>query len=134
MSVAGSAPSSARLEALRGPQLRKRLYVVFWINDPGSTREQHLEVLPTHLKFLLDLERRGVLFASGPFSMPDGLKASFNGMTILRAENYEAARDIVEREPFVTKGLRTYVMHAWDLNEGAFSVRLSFGTGTFEVP
>lgn len=123
-----------RLEALRAGQLKKRLYAVFWINNPNSTREQHLEVLPDHLEFLMDLEKRGILFASGPLSVPDGVKQSFDGITILRADSFYDARGIVDGEPFVTRGLRSYEMHAWDLNEGSFSVRLSFGTGKFEVP
>jgi hypothetical protein len=55
-------------------------------------------------------------------------------MTILRADSFVDAREIVERERFVTRGLRTYQLHVWDLNEGSFSVTLSFGTGKYEVP
>lgn len=114
--------------------LKKRLYVVFWINDPTATREQHRVVLPEHLEFLLDLERRGLLFASGPFSALEDHEQRFHGMTILRAESASAAVAILEQEPFVRHKLRTYQLHAWDLNEGSLSIRLSLGTGTFELP
>lgn len=134
MSVTGDSTRRERLEAMRAAQLKKRLYAVFWIDAPHATREQHIEVLPDHLDFLMDLEKRGILFASGPLSVPNGAKQSFNGMTILRADSFVDAREIVEREPFVTRGLRTYQLHVWDLNEGSFSVTLSFGTGKYEVP
>jgi hypothetical protein len=123
-----------RIDAHRAAQLKKRLYAVFWINDPNSTRAQHLEVLPDHLDFLMDLEKQGILFASGPFSVPDGMTQTFNGMTILRADSHAAVQKILEREPFVASGLRTYQLHAWDLNEGSFTVTLSFGSGTYQVP
>jgi len=134
MSTDVNAGSRDRLEALRATQLKKRLYTVFWINNPESTREQHLAVLPIHLEFLLDLEQRGILFASGPLSAPESEQLAFNGITMLRAASFDEAKLIVDREPFVTHGLRTYRLHAWELNEGSFSVRLSFATGTFEVP
>jgi len=123
-----------RLEVLQKNHLKKRLYAVFWINDPNATREEHRAVLPDHLEFLMDLERRGILFASGPMSAPEGTKPAFNGMTILRAASLAEVEATLAREPFVARGLRTYVIHAWDLNEGSFSVTLSFGGGTFAVP
>lgn len=122
-----------RLERLRAPQLKKRLYIALWINDPTATREMHLQVLPEHLEFLLGLEQEGVLFASGPLSVSEGEAGTFSGMTILRAESFDTARAIVENEPFVLRGLRTYKLLAWELNEGSFSVTLSLGTGTFRV-
>lgn len=116
------------------PVLQKRLYVVLWINAPDATREQHAAVFPQHVAFLLDLEERGILFASGPFRPPEGQRADYNGMTILRAADVADAQSILAREPFVSHGLRTYKLLPWDLNEGSFSVRLRFGTGTYEVP
>jgi uncharacterized protein YciI len=123
-----------RLQRLRAPQLKKRLYIALWINDPTATRDEHLQVLPEHLEFLLGLEQQGVLFASGPLSVNEGETGIFSGMTILRAESFEMAKAIVENEPFVVRGLRTYKLLAWELNEGSFSVTLSLGTGTFRVP
>jgi uncharacterized protein YciI len=123
-----------RLEKLRSKQLNKRLYTILWINTAGSTREQHLEILPDHLEFLLDLEQRGILFASGPLSVSEGGDLPFNGMTMLRADGFDEARSIVDREPFVMAGLRSYRLYAWQLNEGSFTVNLSFATGTFTVP
>ena len=55
-------------------------------------------------------------------------------MTILRAASVEDAQATLAREPFVTRGLRTFKLLPWDLNEGSFSVRLRFGNGTYEVP
>lgn len=113
--------------------LQKRLYVVLWINDPNATHEQHMAVLPAHVAFLLDLEERGILFASGPFRPPEGQRADFNGMTILRASGPDEVQGILETEPFVAQGLRTYRLLPWDLNEGSFTARLRFGTGTYDV-
>lgn len=45
-------------------------------------------------------------------------------MTILRAASAEAARAILDRDPFVIAGLRTYELREWILKGGAITVTL----------
>ena len=68
------------------PMLQQRFYVVF------STMVQPLaalkSLLPDHLRYLIALEQRGVLFASGPHFDADG-SLEGNSMTIVRAGSLE---------------------------------------------
>jgi uncharacterized protein YciI len=74
-------------------------------------------VLAAHLAFMIELEARGVLFASGPF-VSDG-KPSGAGLTIVRAGSADEARAILAGDPFVVAGLRAFEIHEWHLMEGA---------------
>jgi uncharacterized protein YciI len=73
--------------------------------------------LEAHLDYMRSLEARGLLFASGPFLAPDG-GLSGNGLTIVRAGSFDEARALLERDPFVVAGLRTFALHAWEIREG----------------
>ena len=122
-----------RLAALQRGHLGKVLYAVLWTNNPEISREQHLAMLPDHLAFLHDLEERGVLFASGPLRLPEGASQTVHGMAILRAGSLADAQAIIADEPFTKNGYRTAQILSWTLNEGTFSVRLRFGTGSYEI-
>ncbi len=120
----------AEIAALRGPMLRKTLYAILWsklATDPDAL----VPGLPEHLRFMLDLEERGVLLASGPLFEEDG-SPSLHGLSIVRAASYEEARTIAASEPYVRKGLRAFRLWSWELNEGRFDVSIRLGTGTYE--
>jgi uncharacterized protein len=89
------------------------------------------EHLQEHLAWLIGLEESGVLFASGPLLSGPGVGPG-SGVTVLRAEDEDEARLIALGDPFVLAGLRTFAVHRWRLNEGSVSLRVSFGTGTYE--
>ena len=122
-----------RLAALQKNHLGKTLYVALWALAPGVTPDALLPTLPAHLEFLHDLEERGILFASGPLHDADAAAAPAAGMSIFRVASMEDARALVEREPFVRAGLRTYQLKRWIFNEGSIGIRLNVGVGTYEV-
>ncbi|MER7686606.1 YciI family protein [Streptomyces sp. NPDC097610] len=87
---------------------------------------QHLE---EHKKWLTTLERDGRLFAAGPL-LDDDYRGSGSGMLILRAASRQEAQDIVDQDPFHARGLRTYQLQPWQLNEGSFGVNVTLSDGT----
>jgi uncharacterized protein YciI len=86
---------------------------------------------PEHIAWLLGLERDGVLFLSGPLLSGPGTGPG-SGMTVLRAADEDEAGSIAANDPFAVKGLRTFTVHRWRLNEGSVGVRLSLGTATYD--
>jgi uncharacterized protein YciI len=84
-----------------------------------------------HVGWLLELERKDVLLASGPLLSGPGTGPG-SGVTIIRAPDEEAARQIADGDPFVRHGLRTFELYRWRLNEGSIGVRVSLGTGTYD--
>jgi uncharacterized protein len=90
--------------------------------------EAHVE---KHMAWLLELERQGVVFVSGPLLTGPGVGPG-SGATVFRAPDEDAARLIAAADPFVLAGLRTFEVYRWRLNEGSVTVRISLGTGTYE--
>ena len=71
-----------RIRELTKSMLRKKLYVV--LSKGGAAPKKIAEHLPRHLEYMIGLEKKGVLFASGPLVEADG-KTRGDGLTILRA-------------------------------------------------
>jgi uncharacterized protein len=122
--------SEERIRELTKSMLRKKLYVV--LSKGGAAAEQIAALLPQHLEYMIGLEKRGVLFASGPLAEADG-KTRGDGLTILRAANAEAARQIAESDPFVINGLRGFELREWTVMEGSLGIKVNFSDQSLEL-
>jgi len=78
--------SNGSAQELLVRMLGKKLFVVLWRANTGVELGP---VLRDHLEYMIELERRGVLFASGPLSGKPG-----DGLSILRAATIEDARGL----------------------------------------
>ena len=119
-----------RIRELTKRMLRKKLYVV--LSKGGAGPEQIAQHLPSHLEYMIGLEKQGVLFASGPLAEADG-KTRGDGLTILRASSAEAARAIAEADPFVINRLRTFELREWTVMEGALGIKVNFSDQSIEL-
>lgn len=120
-------PSAAQMkiaELLEG-MLRLKLFVIF-------SQGKGLDVTPylaQHLQYMIELERGGKLFASGPLGDP----AKADGMTIVRAADEEEARGMALRDPFVVHGIRTFKIVPWTVMEGSLNVTVNFSDQTTKI-
>jgi uncharacterized protein len=119
-----------RIAALTAKMLRRKLYVV--LSQPSPTPEKLKAHLPAHLEYMIGLEKRGVLFASGPLADGAG-PPSGAGLTILRAASAREAREIAKADPFVANGLRSFELKEWTLMEGSLGLRVSLSDQSVEV-
>jgi uncharacterized protein YciI len=119
-----------RIRELTKAMLRKKLYVV--LSKGGAAAEEIAKHLPSHLEYMIGLEKKGVLFASGPLAETDG-KTRGDGLTILRAPSAEAARKIAEADPFVVNGLRSFELREWTVMEGSLGIKVNFSDQSLEV-
>jgi hypothetical protein len=120
----------ARAAALLQKMLRKKLYVV--LSKPLVAPEQLQPVLAAHLDYMIDLEKRGVIFASGPLANAEQPPQG-EGLTILRAANAAEARTVAESDPFFKNGLRTFELKEWTVMEGMLGLRINFSDQTIDV-
>lgn len=118
------------LEASKG-MLQKQLYVVF--TRPTKGMEPVLQNLDEHLRFQVELERRGIMFGAGPFWDDDEKTWGGEGMVIIRAESLAAARAIAEQDPMHKSGARSFTVRPWLLNEGTMTLRLSFSGRNYRL-
>jgi uncharacterized protein len=119
------ASTSDRIRELTQGMWKKKLYVVFWRGNGADL----LPRLADHLEYMIDLERAGKVFASGPLDFGK----SSDGMTVLRAESEEEARTIASRDPFVVNGIRTFDIREWVVMEGSFAVKVNYSDRSIEL-
>ena len=118
-----------RIRELTKGMLRKKLYVI--LSKGGAAPEQLAEHLPRHLEYMIGLEKKGV-FASGPLAQADGQMRG-DGLTVVRAANAQAAREIAEADPFVVHGLRSFELREWTVMEGSLGIKLHFSDQSLEL-
>jgi uncharacterized protein YciI len=119
-----------RIAELTQKMWRRKFYAV--LSQASAMPEKLKTLLPAHLEYMIDLERRGVLFASGPLADGEG-PPSGAGLTILRAASAREARELAEADPFVSSGLRTFQIKEWTVMEGTMGLRINFSDQSVEV-
>jgi uncharacterized protein YciI len=119
-----------RIAKLTEKMLRRKLYVVLSKSLAGP--ESMKPYLASHLEYMIGLEKRDVVFASGPLADPAASPRG-DGMTILRAASAEEARKIAEADPFFVNRLRTFELREWTLMEGSFGLKVNFSDQSVEV-
>jgi uncharacterized protein len=110
--------------------LRRKFYAV--LSQPSPAPEKLKPLLPAHLEYMIGLEKRGLLFASGPLSDGAGPPTGA-GLTILRAASAEEARALAEADPFVVNRLRTYELKEWTIMEGTLGLKINLSDQSVEV-
>ena len=125
-----TADTKARIAALTQGMLRKKLYVV--LSRATAAPAEIERALPQHLEYMIALEKKGAVFASGPLTQ-EGAAPRGDGLTILRAASAEEARRIAEADPFVAEGLRTFEVREWTVMEGTLAVKVNFSDQSLEL-
>lgn len=121
----------SRAAAAVQPSLLGRDYWLIVSTPLAGTDQAAIEAhMAGHVRWLLDLEREHVVVLSGPLLSGPGTGPG-SGVTVLRAADTAAADAIAAQDPFVTAGLRTYVIYQWRVNEGSIGIQVSLGAGTF---
>ena len=119
-----------RVAELMRKMLRKKLYVL--ISTPVVPPEKLKPFLMAHLEYMIGLERRGLVFASGPLADGEG-PPSGHGLTVLRAKSFAEARALAEADPFFINGLRTFELKEWTIMEGTLGLSVNLSDQSVEV-
>jgi uncharacterized protein YciI len=80
-------------------------YVV--ILQPVESRELNHEAVAKHARHLHDLDVDGKLVLAGPFTDHP------SGLLVLRSNSKDEIKTIMEQDPLVQGGLRTYEIRTW---------------------
>ena len=119
-----------RVADLTRKMLRKKFYVV--LSKPAVTPDKLQPYLSAHLEYMIGLEKRGLVFASGPLADGEGPPTG-QGLTVLRAKDANEARAIAEADPFFVNGVRSFEIKEWTVMEGTLGVRVNLSDQTIEV-
>ena len=118
------------LNASRG-MLQKQLYVVF--TTPANGMGPVMANIEAHLKFQVELEKKGIMFGAGPFWTDDEKQWLGEGMVIIRAGSLDEAKKIAATDPMHASGARTFRVRPWLLNEGTVTIKVSYSDGKREI-
>lgn len=120
--------SKAAAELL-APMLKKTLFVaISRVAAPASAIEPFVA---EHLAYMNALEAAGRLWASGPF-VEEGVVVG-DGLTILPTSTIEEARQAMEEEPLIKRGLRTFELRKWELREGRMDISLRASVSRYSL-
>jgi uncharacterized protein len=125
-----SVPAAAVREASKA-MLQKQLYAIF--TTPTNGLGPVFATIEEHLKFQVELEKQGVMFAAGPLWADEGDAWEGEGLVIVRAASKEEATAIAGRDPMHVSGARSFRVRPWMINEGSLTVRLDFSTQSFTI-
>ncbi|MEL6689633.1 MAG: YciI family protein [Pseudomonadota bacterium] len=99
------------------------------VSTPVKPPEEVKAVLPDHLAYQAELERKGALAFAGPMSDETGELMQGTGMIVYRAESLEAARALTEADPMHAQGARSFTLRRWLINEGSLTLSVGLSTG-----
>lgn len=114
-----------------GQMLNKRLYVGMSKVNMTSPPPP-IDVVGEHLKYALQLEQQGVLFAAGPFVDDEG-KMVGDGMFIVRADSKAQAAEILAKDPIHVGNFRTCTVHGWTLHEGKINLSYNLSDKSYSL-
>jgi uncharacterized protein len=124
----------SRAAAITGSLSREQCYVLMMKPNPAPPpmpcSPEQMRVV--HHEYLLDLERRGILFGAGPFVDENGNRVGA-GMIIVRAKNRSEAEAIGYAEPYTAAKQRLMEFIPWQRNEGSVRMNLRFADGVLEI-
>lgn len=118
-----------------GIKLAREQCYVCWMTapeNPPKLRKSRTRMRKEHHDYLVDLERRGILFGAGPFVDEKGERVGV-GMLIIRAPSTAAAKRIANAEPYTKAGQRVMTVTPWQRNEGTVSLSINFADGELKV-
>ena len=97
-------------------------------STPSSEQEKIKEILPYHLDYQANLEKRGVLVLAGPLSDSTGNILNGSWLIVYRAESMKEAENIAQEDPMHKSGARTFSLRKWLINEGNLSINVCLST------
>ena len=121
--------TSKAVAELLAAMLKKTLFVAInRVAAPSNTIEP---LVAEHLAYMNALEAAGRLWASGPF-IEEGVLVG-DGLTILSTSTIEEARQTMEEEPLIKRGLRRFELRKWELREGRMDISLRASVSRYSL-
>ncbi|MGB3245737.1 MAG: YciI family protein [Sulfitobacter sp.] len=125
-----SVPAGAVLDASKG-MLQRQLYAIF--TKPVDGLGPVFAIIEDHLKFQVQLETNGILYAAGPMWTDDEQSWEGEGLVVVRAASRADAIAIAEQDPMHRSGARTFHVRPWLVNEGSVTITLKNSSQTYTI-
>lgn len=118
----------AEIDRLKAKMLAESYFVMYRkVVSPEKLRP----VMLAHYRWIIDLEKRNLVFASGPVFKRDGGPGV--GMTVFKAKDWDEAQELAASDPFCSSGAGEFHVDRWQINEGRVSITVDFSDRTFSI-
>jgi hypothetical protein len=121
--------SRKTVEELLGPMLKKRLFVA--ISRAATSASAIKPFVAEHLAYMNALEAEGAF--GPPARSSRKASSSGTGLTVLSTSTIEEARQAMEAEPLIKRGLRTVVFRKWEVREGRIDISLRASVSRYSL-
>jgi catechol 2,3-dioxygenase len=101
--------------------VNKRVYVGLSKVNMSAGGPPPIEIVNEHLKYALELEEKGILFAAGPFVDDTGAMVG-DGLFVVRADSKSEAEEILAKDPIHVNNFRKCTVYGWNLHEGKLNL------------
>ncbi len=118
------------LNASKG-MLQKQFYMIH--STPTNGIGPVMENLHAHLEHQMKMERDGIMLAAGPHWSDDEKYWDGEGTFVVRATSFAHATELAAADPMHKAGARSFKVRPWLINEGGFSLRVTFSDGKFQI-
>lgn len=115
------------MQQLIGPNLRKKLFVVF--SYPTASAQEIIPHIPEHLRYIAMSEDQ--IFLSGPFIREGQLVGE--EMTVLHTDSEVKAAEFMRKDPLVKLGLSRFELKQWELREGTLNIVARLSESSFTM-
>lgn len=104
-------------------------FELFVVESTPVAGPQELQAtLMEHLAYQKEMEAAGKLFMAGPMSDVTGEQMQGNGLIVYRAASMGEAKAMAENDPMHAKGVRSFTLRKWLVNEGSLSLSISLSS------
>ncbi len=123
-----------RTQEARADETHAGLQAVFFacFTEPAVPLDELEPHVAEHKAWIAAIEREGRIFAAGPL-LDENHRFHGPGLIVLRAASLEEAAAICDADPFHQRGLRTYRLVPWQINEGSLTVHLNYFDRSFSL-
>jgi uncharacterized protein YciI len=111
------------LNASKG-MLQKQFYMIH--STPTHGIGPVMANLPAHLEHQMKMEREGIMLAAGPHWSDDEKYWDGEGTFVIRANSFAHATELAAADPMHKAGARSFKVRPWLINEGGFTLRVTF--------
>lgn len=121
--------------AQTGPDTRhagaQKVYFLCFTDPVEGAQEAIREHFDKHKAWVVEMEGAGNIFVAGPL-LDENYRSFGSGLLVIRAGSLEQAKRIVDGDPFHQRGIRTYRLIPWQINEGSFDVKFVLSGGRLD--
>jgi uncharacterized protein YciI len=112
---------AAEVQRIRSTMILQDYYIM---HRRPVAPERKADVMLEHFQWLVRLEKEGHILVTGGIFMRDGTQSE--GLTILRAADWDAAEALAASDPLILAGANSYHIERFRLGAGRITVSVDF--------